>query len=183
MSKDLWFSIIAAVDQNRGIGKGGRLPWSLPGDLRHFKELTTARSPGKKHVVMMGRKTWDSLPGRFKPLPHRINIVLSRQQSLSLPQEVYVFPGFDQAWEEMTQGHLAKDIESVFVIGGAEIFQAAFLHPQCQRIYLTQIQASLACDTFMPDWNRQFTVVHTSPLFQENGLTYYFAEYHRKPSG
>ena len=68
------FSIIAAVDQSGGIGQGGKLPWNLKGDLKHFKEVTQGQGgPAKLNAVIMGRTTWDSIPARFRPLAGRIN--------------------------------------------------------------------------------------------------------------
>ena len=73
------FQVVVAATKTWGIGAGGALPWRLPGDLRHFRELTARTAdPGKLNAVVMGRRTWDSLPPKFRPLPGRVNVVLSR---------------------------------------------------------------------------------------------------------
>merc|ERR1719421_691737 len=72
-------SVIVATTQKGGIGKDGTLPWKLPEDMAHFKKVTTAAPEGKMNAVVMGRKTWESIPEKFKPLPGRINVVLSRK--------------------------------------------------------------------------------------------------------
>jgi len=80
------FSIVVAVDSEFGIGKVGTLPWHLPADMKHFKTVTTHNA--SDNVVIMGRKTWDSIPEKFRPLSQRLNIVISRQEDLILPQGV-----------------------------------------------------------------------------------------------
>src|SRR5690242_16184462 len=94
------FSIVVAMDQKRGIGKAGGLPWHLPADLKHFKKITTTRFLDKtyQNVVIMGRKTWDSLPINFRPLPDRINIVLTRNDKLDFPSGVYKAKNFNEAF-------------------------------------------------------------------------------------
>ena len=116
------FSIIVAFDAQYGIGKNGLLPWNLPLDLKHFKEIsTTVADPSKKNAVIMGRKTWESLPERFRPLPGRVNMVLSRDKKLELPLGVLCSQSLDDALAQL----FSVDIENVFVIGGAQIYVQA----------------------------------------------------------
>src|SRR3989338_1802540 len=111
------FNIVVAMDQNRGIGLDGKLPWHLKCDLRHFKEITTkTRDKNKRNAVIMGRKTWDSLPVRFRPLPDRVNVVITRNTSLEFPQGVSRADRLDQALELLTKGALSKTVEGVYVI-------------------------------------------------------------------
>ena len=82
------FDIVVAADEQRGIGKDNDLPWHLPGDLTHFKRTTTrAVAEGMSNAVVMGRKTWESVPPRYRPLKNRVNVVLSRRDSLELSFE------------------------------------------------------------------------------------------------
>lgn len=173
-----FFSIIVAVDQEGGIGRGGTIPWHLSGDLRRFKKLTTVTHvPGRKNAVMMGRKTWESLPPVQRPLPQRMNVVLSRQHDLSLPEGVFGFKSFETAWYQLTQGDLTSLVENIFVIGGGEVYRQALDHPQCRKIYLTKICASYQCDNFFPSLEGKFKQEYVSPVYLENQLNFCFMEF------
>ena len=129
-------ALIAAVAANGVIGDRNRLPWRLPEDLRHFRALTTG------HAVIMGRKTWESLPG---PLPDRQNIVVTRDPS-------YVAAGAEIA------GTLAAALAAVrlpppaFCIGGGELYRAAL--PHAATLYLTEIDRDFAGDVTFPPYDR-----------------------------
>jgi dihydrofolate reductase len=124
-------SLIAALDENGLIGREGGLPWRLPDDLAHFKRLTLGK------IVLMGRRTWDSL-GR--PLPQRRNWVLSRAAEFR-PEGASVFHGLEPALQ-------AAAGEELMVIGGAELYRIAL--PLAQRLYLTRVHARLHGDTHFP---------------------------------
>ena len=175
------FSIVVALDSDHGIGKDGKLPWHLPGDFKHFKEITcTTEDHSKKNVVMMGRKTWESLHAKFKPLPDRINVVLTRNKDLSLPSGVLRAENFKQFFSLLTTKKLIVKFEKIFVIGGEQIFQEALKYPICQKIYATHILKSFHCDTFFPAFKDQFEAEKSSPPICENSINYYFCEYSRK---
>ncbi|NUT09977.1 MAG: dihydrofolate reductase [Nonomuraea sp.] len=126
--------LIWAQSSNGVIGRDGTLPWHLPEDLQHFRTLTTGTT------VLMGRRTWESLPPRFRPLPGRRNLVLSRS-----PQEgVETFPDLRQA--------LAVASGDVWVIGGAAVYQAAL--PFADRIEVTEIRETFEGDTRAPEVGR-----------------------------
>lgn len=131
------FSIVAAVDSEQGIGRKGKLPWHIPEDLAFFKKLTTGG------VVIMGRKTWDSLPDSVRPLPNRINVVLSRERGLQLPgAEVVDF---------LDTALMRHSDKKVFVIGGGSVWDWIFkghLFRFCSHVYLTRVQGKFKCDTF-----------------------------------
>ena len=135
-------SIIAAVAKNRVIGKANDLPWRLPDDMKFFMQTTNG------HHVIMGRKNYESLPEKFKPLPNRTNIVVTRQKN-------YGATGCT-AVHELSDGiNLAKanDEKELFIIGGAEIYKLAL--PITDTLYLTEIDAEIDGDTFFPEWNKQ----------------------------
>src|SRR3989338_2063107 len=174
------FSLIVAIDSQNGIGKNGQLPWHLPADLKHFKKITCAvRDPKKQNVVLMGRKTWDSISEKFRPLPGRINVVLSRRPDLELPQSVIAAGSFDAALNILGSKDLKGKWESVFVIGGAEIFSKAIQLPECQKLFVTHIRSSFSCDACFPEFQKTFRFVRQDPWQTENGLDFSFAEYIR----
>lgn len=130
-------SLIVAIAENGVIGAKGGLPWRLPEDLKRFKALTLGKP------VIMGRKTWESLPKR--PLPGRQNIVISRNGKFSA-DGARVVPDLDSAlWA-------AADVEEAFVIGGAEIYALAL--PKADRIYLTEVTVNPEGDVRFPSFNR-----------------------------
>lgn len=174
------FSIVVAFDQNRGIGKAGGLPWHLPGDLKHFKDIT-ARTPDsqRRNIVIMGRKTWESLPEKFRPLPQRINVVLTRDKTKKFPEGVLSAASLDDALRLVETSIAAQERGEVFVIGGGEIFQQAIGHSSCKKLYLTHIHQSFDCDTFFPPISQSFQEIHHSSPITENGVSYEFADYRR----
>jgi dihydrofolate reductase len=131
-------AIIAAVARNRGIGKGGKLPWHISEDLRRFKRLTMG------HTVVMGRKTWEALG---KPLPGRRNVVLSRVQREGV--ETY------GSVEEVLRVLAGED--RMFVIGGGEVY-AQFLD-RADELYLTLVDREVDADTFFPPYEHLLEAV------------------------
>jgi len=125
-------SLVAAMADNRVIGRGGGLPWRLPDDLKHFKRLTV------DHTVIMGRKTFDEVR---RPLANRRNVVISRNPAFR-PPGVTVVPSLAEALA------LAATEREVFVIGGGEIYRQAL--PLADRIYLTVVHARVEGDTWFP---------------------------------
>jgi dihydrofolate reductase/thymidylate synthase len=174
------FAIIVAVDTCFGIGKSGGLPWHLPGELKHFAQVTrTTRDPHKQNAVIMGRKTWESLPPKFSPLPGRINIMLTRNRDYRFPPGVYRADGLDHAMHMLTQEPLIRLVESVFVIGGAEVFREALLTAACREIFLTRILHDFQCDTFLPDLLSSYQLTDQSTQIIEDGISYVFCHYVR----
>jgi dihydrofolate reductase len=128
--------IIAAVAQNRVIGKDNQLLWNIPEDMAHFKALTQGQA------VLMGRKTWESLPERFRPLPGRRNIVISRQAG-------YAAPGAEVT-DSLARGiALAAAAETLFIIGGAEIYTQAM--PLADRLEITEVGLEPEGDAYFPE--------------------------------
>jgi dihydrofolate reductase len=157
--------LIAAVARNGVIGNANALPWHLPEDLRHFKELTTG------HAVIMGRKTWESLPERFRPLPGRRNLVVTRNPAFAASGATVV-DSLEAALSKVGAG------ETVFVIGGAELYAHAL--PLAGRLELTEIDAEFAGDAFFPRldpaaWHETARSVRHSA----SGLDFAFVSYQR----
>ena len=173
------FAIIVAVDKDFGIGRNGLLPWDLRGEIKHFKEVTTASFNAHENVVIMGRKTWDSIPQKFRPLSKRINIVLTRHLDNQFPIGVLKASGLDDALELLRSDLLKGAFGKVFVIGGAELFKLAINHPECHEIYLTYINASFSCDRFFPSLPATFKEFSRSAPILEKGIEYSCAVYKR----
>lgn len=128
-------SMIAAMNQNRVIGYKNQLPWHLPNDLKYFKKMTLNKP------IIMGRKTFDSLG---KPLPNRKNIVISRQENLTI-KGAEVFTSLTEAIESV------KNVPEIMITGGATLYEQAL--PLADRMYLTVIDYDCQGDTFFPQWN------------------------------
>lgn len=131
-------SMIAAMADNRIIGKDNQMPWHLPADFAWFKRCTMGKP------VVMGRKTYESI-GR--PLPGRLNIVISRDASLSI-EGVTTVTSIEQALE------IAGEVEEVMIIGGGAIYAACL--PMANKLYVTHIEAEIDGDTQFPDWGSEF---------------------------
>jgi len=172
------FNIIVAVDEDFGIGKNGQMPWHLRADLKHFRKITTTAPSRKTNAVIMGRKTWESIPTRFRPLDKRINLVLSRKKLFNLPKDVFSAESFQAGLDLVSQEH-ARDIGAVFVIGGAQVYKTALMHPECQNIFLTKIYKNFKCDTFFPNQLNDFRQSYRSPLKTEDDLTFRFTRWTR----
>ncbi|WP_334328744.1 dihydrofolate reductase [Companilactobacillus sp. HBUAS59699] len=128
-------SFVWAEDKNHVIGKDGSLPWSLPNDLKHFRDVTA------HHTIVMGRKTYESFPNG--PLPHRLNIVISRNPNYQVPESVVLLSDKSQL------SSFVSDDEEVMVIGGAGIFE--MFKNDVDRLYLTRIDHEFDGDVKMID--------------------------------
>lgn len=160
--------LVAAVDENYGLGKRGELPWRLKGDLAYFQKLTTVTDdPRRRNMVVMGRKTWDSLPSSSRPLAKRLNVVLTRRQDLLLAGEAKTASSLAEAFALADHG-----VAKIFVIGGGELYAAAIDHPRVQGIYLTKIAARFDCDTFFPSLPSRFHKSESLGRGQEGALSY-----------
>jgi dihydrofolate reductase len=172
-------NLIWAEAHNHVIGKGGVMPWHIPEDLKHFKQTTLG------YPVIMGRKTWESLPPRFRPLPGRTNIVISRQ---------------DNFLGDFLAGHASSDLrvvsslqaalditssnDEVWIIGGAQIYAQAL--PLASVVVITEIDATFEGDAFAPKLNSDWQAVQADDVNSEwqtsasSGLRYRFMVFKRK---
>jgi dihydrofolate reductase len=158
-------SLIAAVARNGAIGKDNALIWTDPEDLKHFRRVTMGCP------VVMGRKTWDSLPQRFRPLPGRRNVVITRNLDWQVDGAEAV-SSLDNALA------LLSGAEKIFVIGGAQMYALAL--PFANELVLTEIDAALNGDIFFPPWRaEEFTVAAREPRVSGDGVAYSFVTYTR----
>ena len=159
-------SVVAAVARGGVIGRSGTIPWRLPEDSRRFRDLTIG------HPVVMGRRTWESLPDRFRPLPGRRNVVVSRDVEWS-----------DEGAERA--GSLGEALEllahdpRVFVIGGAALYAEAL--PLADELLLTEIDADVEGDVFFPPFDlAEFEEISREPQVAEDGTEFAFVTYARR---
>jgi len=165
----MMLSLIAALAGNRAIGKDNELLWHLPEDMRHFRETTRGKP------VIMGRKTWESLPESFRPLPGRHNIVISRDPA-------YQASGATLAGslaDALRQAAAESTAEEVFVIGGATLYRQAL--PLANRLYLTEIEQDFDGDVFFPDVLPQdWDEISRQPSQGTSGPQFSFVVYQRR---
>lgn len=161
-------NLIVAVDNKWGIGRNGKLLASIPGDMKYFKEHTTGK------VVVMGRKTLESMPGG-KGLPNRINYVLTSDESYNA-EGIYVVNTEEKLWKELKK----YDSDDVFLIGGASLYNKYY--KMCDRLYITKIDADLEADVSIIDMDKEaeFFVASESEPLTENGISYRFLIYERR---
>lgn len=142
--------MVVAMDQANAIGKNGLLPWRLPADMKHFQESTTGKA------VVMGRKTYESIPARFRPLPNRLNMILTHNRSFHAP-----------GCAVLHHDHMVADLslhQDVCIIGGSEVFKT-FL-PKADELLVTRVHALIPdTDTFFPEisemeWQAKFVKRH-----------------------
>lgn len=163
-------SLIAALTRNHVIGRNNDLPWHLPDDMKYFMQTT------KGHHVIMGRRNYDSIPEKFRPLPNRTNLVVTRQKDLRLPQCRVV----NSLEEAIDVARTAREQE-LFIIGGAAIYTLGM--PLAHRLYLTEIDTELQGDTFFPDFNKsEWTEVSRKhhPADDRHAYPFDFVIYNRK---
>lgn len=159
--------IIAAMDENNGIGKDNKLPWYIPEDLKRLKELTTP------HSVIMGRKTFESIlqiaKGK-KPLPGRHKYVVTRDETYSHP-DIVIAHSLEEAYKKAMDYEYRGD--RIAIIGGGQIFEQSI--NIVDRLYLTIIEGKFPTDTHFPDY-KQFQTVLSEQRFQSNGYRYKFLD-------
>lgn len=158
--------VVAAHARNRVIGKDNQLCWHLPEDLAHFKSITQGRP------VVMGRKTWESLPAAFRPLPGRLNIVVSRQADYRLPDGVLRASSLSEAIG------LAGVVAEVCIIGGAQLYQEAL--PLADRLELTEVDVAPEGDAFFPELSTEWQPKKGPMQLSRTGLRYAFQTWVRR---
>ncbi|KAL1534827.1 Bifunctional dihydrofolate reductase-thymidylate synthase 1 [Salvia divinorum] len=184
------YQVVVAATQDMGIGKDGNLPWRLPGDLKLFKDITMNTSDSnKKNAVIMGRKTWESIPPKFRPLSGRLNVVLTRSGNSDIAagaDNVILCGSVSSALKLLGEPPYGSSIEKVFLIGGGQILRETLNAEDCDAIHITEIRSHFECDTFIPLIDTSlYQPWYSSFPIEENGINYCFATYvrlkNRKP--
>jgi dihydrofolate reductase len=163
-------SIIVAIAENNAIGKDNQLLWHLPADMKIFREKTTG------HCVITGRKNYESIPEKFRPLPNRTNIVITRQQNYVAPGAIVV-----ASLQEAIEKAKATGDNEIFIIGGGEIYSQSLAI--ADKIYLTKVHHSFDADTFFPELNMNEWKILSSSEFsadEKNNYSFSFLELKRK---
>lgn len=144
-------SVIVGINKKRGIGLNGTLPWNFPEDLKYFQMITKSTiDPNKKNVVIMGRNTMNSIP-KF-PLKNRINICISNTlKNDTTNAETNNYLVYSSLNEAITNIQNRIDIEKIFIIGGAMLYNDSLKHPSFKHLYLNELNDEQECDTFFPE--------------------------------
>lgn len=171
MDKKLTISMIAAMDEKRGIGKDNKIPWHIKEDLVRLKNLTL------NHTVILGRTSYDSMVWYYnksgRQMPGKLYIVLTRNPSYKPEKEnALAVSSVDEALE-LVRG---RETEEAFVIGGQKIFEQFF--PYADKLYLTVVKGSYDADAFFPDYS-EFKKIVSEKESEENGVRYVFLELER----
>ena len=170
MNTSLPLSLIAAYAENRVIGIDNSMPWHLPGDFKYFKATTLGKP------IIMGRKTWDSL-GR--PLPGRLNIVVSRQPGLQL-EGAEVFASLEQALVRAEQWAREQGADELMLIGGAQLYAQALEKGLVSRMYLTRVELAPQGDAWFPKFdNSQWLLASSAAQAEEGKPAYHFEVWDR----
>ncbi|XP_039295671.1 dihydrofolate reductase-like [Nilaparvata lugens] len=157
MTTKIKLNVIAAADENMGIGKNGVLPWHIPSEFEYFLNMTSKPRPGpqgegRRNAIIVGRKTWDTM-GQVttRPFPNALNIVLSRESKDNISgtnhESVMVCQSLPEAVEELEK---IDDIDEVWVLGGTQIYALSLASPSFHRLFLTKVTGHFECDSHFP---------------------------------
>ena len=165
-------SMIAAVAANNVIGKDNDLVWRLPDDMKYFMETT------RDHFVIMGRKNYESIPHKYRPLPNRVNIIITRQKDYQAPDCIVT-----NTMKEALDYAKEQDQEEVFIIGGGQVYKQSL--PLVHKLYITEVHENFEGDTYFPEfdqrlWNEISRKHH--PKDDKHQHEFDFVIYKRKPT-
>eukprot|EP01041_Mallomonas_annulata_P013484 gene13484-28582_t len=184
----LRISAVVAVTPSWGIGKNGTLPWvaagtRLPSDMAYFKKMTQETlDPSKINAVIMGRKTYEGIPVKYRPLVNRLNIVLTRDDNWSIPDGIIRHNSLQSALQQLSSDlQYYNKIEKAVIIGGIELFEESIFHPFCTEYHVTKIHTEFEYDTKLTDKTIAF-LQSTDPILcsdiqMENEVEYSFCVY------
>ena len=161
--------LIVAKARNNAIGKDNDLIWRLPEDMRFFTRMTTG------HVVIMGRRNWDSIPDKYRPLSNRVNVVVTRNADFDPEDECVVFSSI----EEAVIYYLEKGDRDIYIIGGGQVYEYALNKGLVDEMYVTHVDAELEGDTFFPEIDLEtWEVAHIDSKETDEQHDYRFDIYH-----
>lgn len=161
------FAIVVAADEKRGIGRDGNLPWpTLRKDLATFRRITTGNG---SNAVIMGRRTWHSIPDAYRPLRGRRNVVISRAD----------MDGAERAASLDDALALCANAHERFVIGGGQLYETALAHVALTHLFYTRVHGEFACDTFFPPFEHDFALESASPREQDGDAAITFEVWRR----
>ena len=169
--------MIVGLCRNRGIGFRNKLPWNFKKDLQYFRDMTMGDG---NNAVIMGRKTWNSLPDTFTPLPKRTNIILSSRTEMQTKNQgnTHVFTNMTDAKRFCHD----KGFDQTWVIGGQSIYRQCLHDRDIQHLYITNIDKHYLCDTYFPQYEGEFMLQSTVNT-QENGTALQFQKWRRIANG
>ncbi|KAK2842010.1 hypothetical protein Q5P01_012210 [Channa striata] len=179
--------VIAAVCNNMGIGKDGKLPWDLPSEFQYFLNMVTrVSSPGKMNLMIWGRLCWYSHPHDLFPMDNVLHVVLSTTLNTVPNHAHFLCRDFESAVHLATTLPLVDLVETIWSVGGTQVYKDALQHPWCDLVYLTDIMADFDCDTFFPEFDKEaFKLQQRFPgvpseLQEEKGIKYKFQVFKKK---
>ncbi len=159
------------MDAKRGIGKNNDLMWHLPNDMKFFKETT------QNQVVVMGRKNYDSIPEKFRPLPNRLNVVLTRNLDFRA-DGCLVFSSLEDCLNHFKN----ENEKTIFIIGGGEIYNLALKSNRVEEMYITEIDHVYDADTFFPEFDKQLwksEVIYTQKTDEKHSVPFIIRRFQR----
>lgn len=165
-------SLVVAMDNERGIGKNNDLMWHLPADMKFFRETTTG------HIVVTGRKNYDSIPERFRPLPNRENAVLTRNRDYEAPGAL-IFSSL----QECLDHYRDETDRTVFIIGGGQIYLEAMKLDVLDEMFITYVNHTYGADTFFPAFDESLWNVETvfeQEADEKHAVSFLVRKYSRK---
>lgn len=176
------FSIILAVDNENWLWNNNDLAWDIPEDRKYFRKVTTkTQDTTMQNAVIMGRKTWDSIPEKYRPFSKRYNCILSRDYKNGSKNEswAYIFNSLEACLKHLDS---QQNIEKYFIIWWSQLYNLVLGHPRFDRAYITRIYHKYHCDVFFDGLPLSFQLTSRSELKQHDGIEFEFSVYEKKVS-
>ncbi|WWC68096.1 uncharacterized protein I206_102017 [Kwoniella pini CBS 10737] len=167
---------IVAATQSNGIGLDGGLPWKLPGEMKYFARVTTGEEPSsdldQQNIVIMGRKTWESIPSKFRPLKNRKNLIISNK-GIDVKESINTksFNSIESTFEFLSNSNTnLNSSNKIFLIGGSQLYKTFLITkpPLINRILLTRIISEFKCDSFLEDFKSHKSLKNNLPIWKKS---------------